>query len=199
MLLDEIFKVALQAIRANKLRSLLTALGIIIGVGAVITMLALGSGAQKAVQDRIAAMGPDLLSIYPGQNFRGGIAIMGNINLNVVGTIPEYVPVKNYTFTAGRMFTNGENESRQRYAVLGSSIPDMFGANPAGMIGTTIQVRGIEFQVIGVLSAKGSAGGFGNPDEQILIPLQTARYRVIGTDRLRTITAQIQNMPSMNL
>src|SRR5439155_1558788 len=129
MLLDEIFKVALQAIRANKLRSLLTALGIIIGVGAVITMLALGSGAQKAVQDRIAAMGPDLLSIYPGQNFRGGIA----------------------------------------------------------------------FQVIGVLSTKGSAGGFGNPDEQILIPLQTARYRVIGTDRLRTITAQIQNMPSMNL
>src|SRR3989442_9889060 len=83
MLLDEIFKVALQAIRANKLRSLLTALGIIIGVGAVITMLALGSGAQKAVQDRIAAMGPDLLSIYPGQNFRGGIAIMGNINLTM--------------------------------------------------------------------------------------------------------------------
>src|SRR2546427_540497 len=83
MLLDEIFKVALQAIRANKLRSLLTALGIIIGVGAVITMLALGSGAQKSVQDRIAAMGPDLLSIYPGQNFRGGIAIMGNINLTI--------------------------------------------------------------------------------------------------------------------
>jgi len=236
MLLDEIFKVALQAIRANKLRSLLTALGIIIGVGAVITMLALGSGAQKAVQDRIAAMGPDLLSIYPGQNFRGGIAIMGNINLtmaddtalansarylkavipeltrnlqvkrlnqninvNVVGTIPEYVPVKNYTFTAGRMFTNGENESRQRYAVLGSSIPDMFAANPAGLVGTTIQIRGIEFQVIGVLSSKGSGGGFGNPDEQILVPLQTARYRVIGTDRLRTITAQIQNMQSMNL
>ena len=236
MLLDEIFKVALQAIRANKLRSLLTALGIIIGVGAVITMLALGSGAQKAVQDRIAAMGPDLLSIYPGQNFRGGIAIMGNINLtmdddtalansarylkavipeltrnlqvkrinqninvNVVGTIPDYVPVKNYTLAAGRMFTNGENESRQRYAVLGSSIPDMFAANPAGLIGTTIQIRGIEFQVIGVLSSKGSGGGFGNPDEQILVPLQTARYRVIGTDRLRTITAQIQNMPSMNL
>ena len=236
MLLDEIFKVALQAIRANKLRSLLTALGIIIGVGAVITMLALGSGAQKAVQDRIAAMGPDLLSIYPGQNFRGGIAIMGNINLtidddtalansahyvkavipeltrnlqvkrlnqninvNVVGTTPEYVPVKNFTLTAGRMFTHGENESRQRYAVLGSSIPDMFSANPAGLIGTTLQIRGIEFQIIGVLSAKGSAGGFGNPDEQILIPLQTARYRVIGTDRLRSITAQVADLKTTNL
>jgi len=236
MLLDEIFKVALQAIRANKLRSLLTALGIIIGVGAVITMLALGSGAQKAVQDRIAAMGPDLLSIYPGQNFRGGIAIMGNINLtidddtalansaryvkavipeltrnlqvkrlnqninvNVVGTTPEYAPVKNYTLAAGRMFTHGENESRQRYAVLGSSIPDMFSANPAGLIGTTLQIRGIEFQIIGVFNTKGSAGGFGNPDEQILIPLQTARYRVIGTDRLRSITAQVADLKTTNL
>jgi len=236
MLLDEIFKVALQAIRANKLRSLLTALGIIIGVGAVITMLALGSGAQKSVQDRIAAMGPDLLTIFPGQNFRGGIAIMGNVNItinddtalqnnaryiqavvpeltrnlqvkrlnqnisvNVVGTTPNYVPVKSYVLTAGRMFTNGENESRQRVAVLGSSIPDMFNANPAGMVGTTIQIRGIEFQVIGTLGSKGAASGFGNADEQILIPLQTARYRVIGTDRLRSITAKVGDMKNMTL
>jgi len=75
MLLDEIFQVALQAIRANKLRSFLTMLGIIIGVGAVITMVALGSGAQKSVQARLQALGPTLLSIYPGQSFRGGIAI----------------------------------------------------------------------------------------------------------------------------
>src|SRR5438094_2606438 len=74
MLLGEIFQVALQAIRANKLRSFLTMLGIIIGVGAVITMVALGSGAQKAVQARLQALGPTLLSIYPGQSFRGGIA-----------------------------------------------------------------------------------------------------------------------------
>src|SRR5215510_12257665 len=76
MLLDEIFHVALQAIRANKLRSFLTMLGIIIGVGAVITMVALGSGAQKAVQARIQALGPTLLTVFPGQSFRGGIAIM---------------------------------------------------------------------------------------------------------------------------
>ncbi|HTD80496.1 MAG TPA: ABC transporter permease, partial [Chloroflexota bacterium] len=67
MLLGEIIQVALQAIRANKLRSLLTTLGIIIGVGAVITMIALGSGAQKSVQDRIQALGPTLLTIFPGQ------------------------------------------------------------------------------------------------------------------------------------
>src|SRR5439155_7809511 len=74
MLLGEIVRVALEALRANKLRSLLTMLGIIIGVGAVITMIPLGSGAHKSVQDRIQALGPTLLSLYPGQSFMRGIA-----------------------------------------------------------------------------------------------------------------------------
>src|ERR671924_1736010 len=75
MLLGEIFQVALQAIRANMLRSVLTMLGIIIGVGAVITMVALGSGAQKAVQDRIAALGANVLTVFAGQGRFGGIRI----------------------------------------------------------------------------------------------------------------------------
>jgi putative ABC transport system permease protein len=236
MLLGEIFQVALQAIRVNKLRSFLTMLGIIIGVGAVITMVALGSGAQKAVQARIQALGPTLLSIYPGASFRGGISMdlrvsltvddyqalqrdlryakavvpeltrnlqvkSGNQNQNVtvVGTTPNYVPVKNYTLTAGRMFTAGEDESRRRYAVLGSAIPEKFNANPVAMIGQEIQIRGIPFEIIGVLSEKGSAGGFGNPDEQVLIPLQTARYRIMGTDRLRSITVDAVDVKQMTL
>jgi len=236
MLLTEIFQVALQAIRANKLRSFLTMLGIIIGVGAVITMVALGSGAQKSVQARIQALGPTLLSLYPGQAFRGGIAFDQrvslmvddykalasdaryvkavvpeltrnlqikragqNINVSVVGTTPNYVQVKNYTLTAGRMFTAGEDEARRGYAVLGSAIPEMFSANPVAMIGQTIQIRGIPFEIIGVLSMKGSGGGFGNPDEQILIPLQTARYRIMGTDRLRSITVDAADLKHMTL
>ncbi len=238
MLLTEIFQVALQAIRANKLRSFLTMLGIIIGVGAVITMVALGSGAQKAVQARIQALGPTLLSLYPGQSFRGGIAIMfdmrasltvddaaalaqdaryvkavvpemtrnlqvkragQNSNVSVVGTTPNYVQVKNYKITAGRMFTAGEEESRRSYAVLGAALPEMFNANPVAMIGQQIQIRGIPFEIIGVLSEKGSAGGFGNPDEQILIPLETARYRVMGTDRLRSITVDAADLNKMTL
>src|SRR3989441_8439002 len=75
----------------------------------------------------------------------------------------------------------------------------MFNANPAAMIGQEIQIRGIPFEIIGVLSAKGSAMGFGNPDEQVLIPLQTARYRIMGTDRLRTITVDAANVQQMTL
>jgi putative ABC transport system permease protein len=74
MLIGEIISVALGALRANKLRSLLTMLGIVIGVAAVIAMIALGNGAQKAVKDRISALGTTLLTIQPGQAFgMGGI------------------------------------------------------------------------------------------------------------------------------
>ncbi|PYP33606.1 MAG: multidrug ABC transporter substrate-binding protein [Gemmatimonadetes bacterium] len=234
--MGEIIRVALEALRANKLRSLLTMLGIIIGVGAVITMVALGSGAQKSVQDRIQALGPTLLSLYPGQSFMRGVASdvrvsltidddtalannaryvtdvvpelsrnlqvqkgTQNINVNVVGTTPNYVPVKNYTITAGRMFTAGDDAARRRFAVLGSAVPNMLNANAAAMIGQELLIRGIPFEIIGILSEKGSQGSFSNPDEQILIPLQTARYRIMGTDRLRSITVKVQDMSSMNL
>jgi putative ABC transport system permease protein len=100
--------------------------------------------------------------------------------------------------TSGRMFTAGENEARRRYAVLGSSVPTIFNANPMAMIGQEIQIKGIPFEVIGILSEKGSQG-FSNPDEQILIPLETARYRIMGTDRLRSITAQVDSLQNMNL
>ena len=74
MLIGEIISVALGALRANKLRSLLTMLGIVIGVAAVIAMIALGNGAQKAVKDRISALGTTLLTVMPGQAFgMGGI------------------------------------------------------------------------------------------------------------------------------
>lgn len=67
---------ALGALVANKLRSLLTMLGIIIGVGAVITMIAIGEGSQKAVIDRIQALGSNLLFISPGAQRGGGIVVV---------------------------------------------------------------------------------------------------------------------------
>ncbi len=229
MMLGETVAVAFQSIRANKMRSLLTMLGIVIGVGAVITMVALGSGAQRAVEERINALGANLLNVYPGQMAVRGVASdqrisltvddadalkrdaslltavipelsrnqqvkYGNMNINVsvVGTTANYAPVRSYEVPNGRMFTDGDDQGRQRYAVLGSQVPEMLGANAAAMIGQMILIRGIPFEIIGILSEKGSQGFF-NPDEQILIPLQTARFRVFGTDRLRTITVQVRD------
>lgn len=224
----ETVAVAFQSIRANTLRSILTMLGIIIGVAAVITMVALGSGAQKAVEEQIAAMGARLLSIYPSQSYYGGRAGADraelttddsealqrgatmldavvpemqsnlqveygnkNLNLTVIGTTADYVPVQNYEMAAGRMFTAGDDESRRRYVVLGADIPDQLESNPVALLGQTILIRAVPFEVIGIMEPKGSTGSWWNPDENILIPLQTARYRIFGSERLRSITVRV--------
>jgi putative ABC transport system permease protein len=74
MLFGEIVLVALQSIRANLFRAALTMLGIIIGVGAVITMLAAGAGAQKRIDDQISALGANILTINASSFFAGGVA-----------------------------------------------------------------------------------------------------------------------------
>jgi putative ABC transport system permease protein len=236
MLFTEIIGVAFGAIRANKLRSFLTALGIVIGVGAVITMVALGSGAQKAVQDRIAALGTNLLQVYPGQSFRFGVASADrvslttddavalqtgapalqsvipeisqsqqvkygnqNIRVNVIGTVTEYREVNNYEVLAGDMFTQGDGASRKRVAVLGYAVPMMLDQVHVAMLGQTVSIRGIPFEIVGVLKEKGSTSSWNNPDEQILIPLETAQYRIFGSDRLRAITVQVASPDSMGV
>ena len=68
-----LFKIALRAIGANKLRSFLTALGIIIGVASVITMLAIGQGSKRSIQANIAEMGSNMIMIHPGADMRGGV------------------------------------------------------------------------------------------------------------------------------
>ena len=224
----ETIRVALQSIRANVLRAALTMLGIVIGVAAVITMVALGTGAQRSIENQIDALGSRLLTIFPGQSFSRGVAssqraalttddaealargagllsavvpeIRGsqqvkygnrNINVNVIGTTANYPAVKQYTIAHGRMFTGGDDAARKRVAVLGFAVPEMLDANPTALIGQGVSIKGIPFEIIGVLHEKGATGSFSNPDEQILIPVGTAQYRVFGTNRLGSITAEV--------
>lgn len=67
-----LFKIALRTIAANKTRSFLTALGIIIGIASVITMLAVGQGTKQSIQANIAEMGSNMIMISPGADMRGG-------------------------------------------------------------------------------------------------------------------------------
>jgi putative ABC transport system permease protein len=225
MLIAETVTVALDALRVNKLRSVLTMLGIIIGVGAVIAVLAMGRGAQQAVNERISSLGTTLLTIVPGQVFSGGIAsqtdrarldmddataIMqrstlvtavqpemskqaqlqrenANTSTQVIGTTPNYLTVRRYTMQYGRMFTTAEDNGRKRVVVLGATTATNLSSAPETLIGQQIRVGGISFEIIGVLQAKGGATGFSDPDDQALIPLNTARFRVMDTKYLRSI------------
>ena len=227
MLFGEVLSVALGALRANKLRSLLTMLGIVIGVAAVIAMVALGTGAQKAVKERITALGTTLVTVRPGQQRGMGVAIADqqtkltmrdaaaieeraenviavqpemsrtfqvtylnrNTSTQVVGTTPNYLEVRKYRIQSGRMFSRAEDEGKQRVAVIGPAVATSLGLEtPEALVGENVRIRGIQFTVVGVLESKGQAMGFMNPDDQVLIPLNTARFRVHGSDRLRSIS-----------
>ncbi|HIB09110.1 MAG TPA: multidrug ABC transporter substrate-binding protein, partial [Gemmatimonadetes bacterium] len=196
MLLFEIVKVAMSAITTNVLRSVLTTLGIVIGVGAVITMVSLGEGAQMQVEEQINRMGTSVLTIRPGQEFSHGVSrgdtrmsiedaealrnetrgllkispelqsrmqvtyLRWNSNNQVMGVWPDYFEIYDHGLISGRYFTEGEVRGRRRVAILGYSIPERLGEIPtdssaypiaaALLIGKTIQVRGIPFEVIGV-------------------------------------------------
>ncbi len=73
MSFTNLFKIALRALMNNKMRALLTMLGIIIGVASVITMLAIGQGSKKSIQTQISEMGSNIIMIHPGGDTRGGV------------------------------------------------------------------------------------------------------------------------------
>ncbi|HVR98544.1 MAG TPA: ABC transporter permease [Thermoanaerobaculia bacterium] len=234
MLITEIFRVALEAIRANKLRSFLTALGIIIGIAAVITMVALGEGAQRSVQERLQGLGTNVLTVRPGQEFFGGVdrgdarltqkdarALLrepraiadvspemqrrmqveygaANGNIQIVGVWPSFFSIQNHQTTAGRFFTEAEERGRRRVAVLGAAVGTPLQASTESLVGQTIRIRGIPFEVIGVLATKGSMG-FQSPDDQIYVPLSTAQFRVFGEERVQSVYVQAVDGNQMDM
>jgi len=226
MLVGETIRISLSSIRSNLFRALLTMLGIIIGVGAVITMVALGTGAQRQIDEQMAAFGGDILSIQSSAWFSRGVARnqqtlttddalalssgmrhvaaivpeIGarfqvkygnkNVNLSVIGTTPNYPDVHLFEFAYGGMFTAAQDAGRMRVAVLGAEVPGMLDAEPAALVGRSIQIRSINFEIVGVLEAKGGTG-WRNPDDDIWIPLSTAQFRVTGNEFVETISAKV--------
>jgi putative ABC transport system permease protein len=111
-----------------------------------------------------------------------------NTNTSVVGTTANYPEVRRYTMDAGRMFGDAEDAGRRRVVVLGSQVlQDLGFMTPESAVGEAVRIGGVQFEVVGVLASKGAGVGFGNPDDQVLVPLQTARYGLMGGTDLRTI------------
>jgi putative ABC transport system permease protein len=229
MSLIETMRVALDSIRANVLRSVLTMLGIIIGVTAVITMVAIGSGAQQMIDDQLNALGSQLVSVTPGQSFQRGVASANRVSLTVddaealgrdadliqavvpemqagrqikygnrnawislVGTTANYASVNNLTPAYGQMFTENDNAARRRCVVVGWSVPEALGEEPVYLIGKSIWLGQIPFEVVGVFPERGwSFGSWGNPDDEVYVPVDTAQYRALGIDRVRSLSVQI--------
>jgi putative ABC transport system permease protein len=226
MPLWDTLRVALDSMRGNLFRSALTMLGVIIGVAAVIAMLALGRGAQRAVDQQLASLGADVLTVTTGMRWMQGVARdqqtltvkdaealardarhvsavvpeqsgrqqlrygARNLNVQVVGTRPNHAEVNGFQVEYGQMFTAADDQERRRVAVLGGEIPELLQVPPAALIGATIIVKNIPFEVVGIHRRKGAIG-FMNPDNVVYIPLETSEFRVTGDDGIQNISVQV--------
>jgi putative ABC transport system permease protein len=211
-------RIALRALRVNKLRSILTMLGIIIGVAAVITMIAIGSGAQAQVEEQIKALGSNLMIVIPGSYTSGGvrmgtgsrstlteddafamqreladvqaaaptlrgtgqIAFVGNNwSTTFFGVTPEYFEVRNWVISSGKGFDPADISGAGKVVLLGETVARNLFAD-SDPIGQIVRVRKVPMEVIGVLERKGQSLMGQDQDDVILMPISTARNRVLG-------------------
>ncbi len=216
--IGQYFKMGFDNLYANKVRTCLSMLGILIGVAAVVAMVALGTGARIAVEQQLSSLGSNLLMVRAGAGRGSGGAraesgtvarltpedldaikneianvnrvsasVSGraqatfqneNWNTSVIGADPSYARMHNSVPDAGRFFNAHENQTRNRVAVIGTTlVRELF--NGRDPIGEMIKLNKVSFQVIGVLPEKG-AGGYMDQDDRVIIPLNTAMKRLFG-------------------
>ena len=213
---------ALRSIRRNVLRSVLTTLGIVIGVASVIIMVNLGSGATLQVSQQIESLGSNLLFLRVGQHFRHGahaeappfkladvsaierevvgvaaaapqssqgmVAVYGNENwsTSITGSDNRYFTVGNWQLQQGRFFTEGEQRAGSSVCVIGETVRQkLFGS--LDPVGSTIRLKKIACEVIGLLTVKGQSAGGGDQDDNVVIPLRTFWRRIAGNQEVGRI------------
>lgn len=231
--LKNYFYEGIISLMGNKLRSFLSILGILVGVAAVIAMLALGSGAQAQVQKSLASLGQNLLVVRSSFSSRGvslgsdsvtrftfedlnALKNLDSVNrvvpyvngraqvvfenrnwsTSAVGVTTDYQYVRDSKTDMGRFFNENETKERAKVAVLGKKVADELFPN-ANPIGKWIRVNRIPFNVIGVFPEKGFSG-FSNVDDQIVVPVTTAMYRLLGRDYISYFDVQVKDADSMS-
>jgi putative ABC transport system permease protein len=120
-----------------------------------------------------------------------------NANFSVNGVQPNFFSVNSFVLSKGKLFSENDNFSRKRVAVLGNAIAEELKIPEEMLLNKEIQIGSISFKVIGFLSKKGS-GGWENTDEKIYIPMMTASTRVYGRKLINTIRVQIPEGTSIN-
>jgi putative ABC transport system permease protein len=193
-------------------------LGIIIGVGAVIAMVAIGAGAQARVAEQLQALGANMIFVFPGSTTSGGFRmgagssislteddawaiqrevqgvvvaaptmrgtgqlVWGNLNWStvIVGVTPEYFDARDWPTASGRVFSQDDVDGAGKVAILGQTVAQsLFGETDP--IGQTVRVKKLLCTVVGVLESKGQNTWGQDQDDVIIIPLSTAKRKVLG-------------------
>jgi putative ABC transport system permease protein len=214
-------RIALRSLRVNTLRSALTMLGIVIGVGAVIAMVSVGAGAQARVAEQIQSLGSNLIIVLSGSVTSGGIrlghgsqltiteddavalarevpavqvaapsmrgsaqVVYGNLNWSTVvqGVTVDFVEARDWALVAGRPLGQEDVDGAVKVALLGQTTAQNLFAD-ADPVGQIIRIKKVPFTVVGVLDRKGQTSWGQDQDDVILIPLSTAKKKVLGASQ----------------
>jgi len=209
------------SLNANKLRTGLTTLGIVIGVAAVIAMLSVGQGAQNSITSSISNIGTNLLFVSAGAQSRfggGGFAAVRNVRsltladaqalmdpfqapavqavapilqggnisaaangqttTTIYGVTSNYFSMRNEQVSEGAIFNDQQVNIHARVVVIGPDLATTLFGRTTNLTGQEVRINGQTFTIIGVLQSKGGSS-LGSSDNQAIIPLTTARDRVI--------------------
>jgi putative ABC transport system permease protein len=250
---------ALRGVLANKLRSVLTMSGILIGVAAVIILISAGNGANKSITDQITALGANTLTITPNSTLTGGrrggspfaggggfgganrnpngtssvtsgteirnpvltledaealvdpelapdvglvapVVSVSNVTATYngathpvatfTGTTPSYLTINSDTVQAGTTLTDSDYTGRRRAALVGPTVAtDLVGGDGTAIVGQTVQFNGVSFEVVGLLTAKGSQGPQ-DRDDVVIAPLTSVQDTLASYGNLSSIAAQ---------
>ena len=213
---------ALRGISSSKLRSALTVLGVLIGVSAVIILVAVGTGSSRAVESRIDQLGTNTLTVINTGRFGRGPSETGTqtqlaeltiadvdaienpsnapdvesvspvlstsvtatyagatYSTSVVGSTPSYLTADDYSVSAGQAITSTEVARHDRVVDIGADVEDNLFSAGTDPIGQVIQLGSSNFEVIGVLAAKGSSG-LDNEDAVAIAPYTAVQDELTG-------------------
>ena len=223
------FRIALKGLMTHRLRAVLAVLGIVVGVAAVIVMLAVGEGAKQDVLGKIQGLGTNILIVSAGQlkNVAGRPQLVGNVTTldlrdakaiteecpavarvapiqsrklavkygtgttttSVVGTSADFPIVREFRAILGRFFDADDVQGAQRVAVVGQTVLANLGVART-VLGETLRINNVPFEVIGVLEPKGVNYAGIDEDDQILIPITTALRRLFNASHLTSLYIQ---------
>ena len=232
MRINDLIKSSQATLRHGKMRSLLTMLGIVIGISSVIVLMSIGQSAQDYILGQVQGLGSNLIIVIPGGSNNGkfsspasaqgiiitslkqrdvdaltrdpsvaavteevrgqGTASFGD-NSEVItfdGVPANFFTVRNFVVANGYPFMDSDVQGYNHVAVIGSALATTLFGVGSDPVGQYIQVKNVQFRVVGVLTKKGT-GAFGvDQDNLVLVPITVGQKQMLGTDYFTDIMVQ---------